>query len=247
MIGYFILGVCLLTGLLLAGKWFVNADPKAIIRAGKIFAFGLLVSIGVFMMVTGRFSSGLPLALMSLALLRRWRFPNVRFRMNGGTSRPSAGQVSEVETAWLRMQLEHDTGVMRGTVRKGPWTGMELSALTLDQLVALLSDCWADDKQSAQLLETYLDRAFGSDWREKAQGARSQAGGGGEEAGARGGASARMTREEAYEVLGVKPGASPEEIKDAYRRLMQKLHPDQGGSTYLAAKINQARDVLLGA
>src|SRR5690606_29810627 len=115
------------------------------------------------------------LALLSLALLRRWRFPNVRFRMNG-SSRPSPGKVSEVETAWLRMQLEHDSGVMRGAVRKGPWTGMELSALTLDQLVALLGDCWADDAQSAQLLETYLDRAFGPDWRDKAQGGRAEAG-----------------------------------------------------------------------
>ena len=164
--------------------------------------------------------------------------------MNGG-GRPSPGKVSEVETAWLRMQLEHDTGLMRGAIRKGPWTGMELSALTLDQLVALLGDCWADDVQSAQLLETYLDRVFGADWRDRAQGAR--AGQGGNSGRARGGGGARMSREEACEVLGVRPGASPEEIKEAYRRLMQKLHPDQGGSTYLAAKINQARDVLLDA
>ena len=242
MIGYFILGISLLAGVLLAGKWFVNADPKAIIRVGKFVAFGVLVCTGVFLMVTGRFSSGLPLAVFSLALLRRWRMPNLRFRMNGG-SRPSPGRTSDVETAWLKMSLEHDTGVMRGMVRKGPWAGVELSALSLEQLVSLLGDCWADDPQSAQLLETYLDRAFGADWRDKAQGAGAR----GEGERPRGGGSARMTKEEAYEVLGVAPGASAEEIKEAYRRLMQKLHPDQGGSTYLAAKINQARDVLLDA
>lgn len=244
MIGYFILGLCLLTGALLAGKWFINADPKAIIRAGRIMGFGLLVSMGVFLMVTGRFSTGLPLALLSLALLRRWRLPNLGSR-TGGSARPSPGQASEVETVWLRMRLEHESGAMGGVVRKGPWAGMELAALGLDQLVALLGDCWADDPPSAQLLETYLDRAVGPDWRERAQGA-----GGGPRADGRppgGSGSGRMSREEACEVLGVGSAATPEEIKEAYRRLMQKLHPDQGGSTYLAAKINQARDVLLGA
>jgi hypothetical protein len=240
MIGYFILGISLLAGVLLAGRWFVSADPKVIIRVGKFVVFGVLVSIGVFFMVTGRFASGLPLAVFSLALLRRWRMPNFRFRMNGGT-RPSPGKISEIETTWLKMSLEHDTGVMRGMVRKGPWAGIELSALSLEQLVALLGDCWADDAQSAQLLETYLDRAFGADWRDKAQGAQA----GRAEERPRGGGSARMTKEEAYDILGVKHGADPEEIKEAYRRLMQKMHPDQGGSTYLAAKINQARDLLL--
>lgn len=240
MIGYFILGVCLLAGVLLAGKWFVNADPKAIIRAGRVMGFCLLASLGVFLMVTGRFSAGLPVALFSLALLRRWRLPNLGGRIGGG-ARPSPGQASEVETTWLKMRLEHETGAMGGVVRKGPWAGMELSALGLDQLVSLLGDCWADDPQSAQLLETYLDRALGPDWRERAQ-----AGGGGRAGGPRP-AAGRMSREEACEVLGVAPAATPEEIKEAYRRLMQKMHPDQGGSTYLAAKINQARDVLLGA
>jgi hypothetical protein len=242
MIGYFILGVCLLAGALLAGRWFVNAEPKTIIRAGKIAGFGLLVCVGVFLMVTGRFSTGLPLALFSLALLRRWRLPNLRLGGIGGGQRPS-GQVSEVETAWLKMRLEHDTGTMSGVVRKGPWAGVELSALSLEKLIDLLGDCWADDPQSGQLLETYLDRVVGPDWRERAQ-ARREAGAGGRSAAS---GSARMSREEACEVLGVAPSASPDEIKDAYRRLMQKLHPDQGGSTYLAAKINQARDVLLGA
>jgi len=245
MIGYFLLGVCLLAAALLAGKWFVNADPKAIIRAAKVMGFGLLVSMGVFMMVTGRFSTGLPLAILSLALLRRWRLPNLRFP-GGGSARPSPGQASEVETVWLKMRLQHDSGAMGGVVRKGPWAGMELSALSLEQLVALLGDCWADDPQSAQLLETYLDRAIGPDWRERAQAGGSAGGSAGGARTAEAG-SGRMSREEAREVLGVGAAATPEEVKEAYRRLMQKMHPDQGGSTYLAAKINQARDVLLGA
>ena len=58
--------------------------------------------------------------------------------------------------------------------------------------------------------------------------------------------SGKMTVEEAREVLGVKPSASREEIIQAHKRMMQKVHPDRGGSDYLAAQINQAKDTLLG-
>jgi DnaJ-domain-containing protein 1 len=109
--------------------------------------------------------------------------------------------------------------------------------LNLEELLSLLEECRAGDQQSAAVLETYLERAHGSEWRERAAtAAAGQAGFGG----------GTMTREEACEVLGVKPGASKEAIKEAHHKLMNKIHPDHGGSTYIAAKINQAKDILLG-
>lgn len=59
-------------------------------------------------------------------------------------------------------------------------------------------------------------------------------------------AGSAMTQAQAYEVLGLSPGATPDEIREAHRRLMRANHPDAGGSTWIAARLNQARDILLG-
>ena len=140
------------------------------------------------------------------------------------------------------MTLVHETGEMSGEVLKGPYAGKQLAELDLTQLVAVLSACQREDPDGARLLETYLDRTVGPDWRDAADHATGNRGGG---EGRRRGPGGQMTAEEAREILGVGPGASKDDIKEAYRRLMQKLHPDQGGSTYLAAKVNQAKDLLL--
>jgi DnaJ family protein C protein 19 len=81
-------------------------------------------------------------------------------------------------------------------------------------------------------------------WSWIAQGKRPQVRPGGRAAPPRAGGP--MTRAEAYQVLGLQPGASEENIRAAHRRLMQAAHPDHGGSDWLAARINQARDILLG-
>jgi hypothetical protein len=134
------------------------------------------------------------------------------------------------------MSLDHDSGGMDGTVLQGRWKGRRLSELSVDGLLDLLAETRIGDADSAQLVEAYLDRAR-PDWRETA----------GEAAAAQAPpASAAMTREEARRILEVGPDADEATIRDAHRRLMMKLHPDLGGSSYLAAKINQAKDVLLG-
>jgi hypothetical protein len=129
------------------------------------------------------------------------------------------------------MGLEHDSGRMWGRIRRGRFAGRDLAALDLPELLDLLREVAAEDPESGPLLEAWLDRVH-PDWREEAP--RTAAGG-------------PMTREEALRVLGVAEGATEAEIRAAHRRLMRAAHPDQGGSDWLAARLNEARDRLLGA
>ena len=175
-----------------------------------------------------------PLALFGIGLL------------NGGFSfgrtQKAEGQRSKVRTAFLELELDHDSGDMDGRVLKGSFRGKSLSSLDLSSLLELRRECRAADPQSAQLIDAYLDRSH-PDWREKA----GEDEGEGAEAGPESGqTSDGMNREEALEILGLTEGANAKAIHKAHRALMKKLHPDQGGSTYLAAKINQAKDILLG-
>jgi hypothetical protein len=144
----------------------------------------------------------------------------------------AAADASTVETATLAMRLDHATGQMSGRVLRGPQAGRELAELALPDLLTLLAECRAGDPDSVPLLEAWLDRAQ-PDWRTaEAPGAAVPAGG-------------RMTRAEALAVLGLAEGADAAAIRAAHRRLMRAAHPDQGGSDWLAARINQARDLLL--
>jgi len=141
-----------------------------------------------------------------------------------------------VTTEHLEVKLDHDTGDISGRVSTGFFAGRRLEDLSPMQLAYLWQDCRFADPQSGQIIETYLDRVHPS-WREdlaRAEGEHSSGPGG------------KMTREQALEILGLEPGATEAEIRRAHRELMMKLHPDRGGSTFLAAKINEAKDVLLG-
>ena len=140
-----------------------------------------------------------------------------------------------MRSAFIEMELEHDTGAMRGTILAGPHEGKSLDALDVPTLTGLLTQI---DEESRALLMAYLDRREPR-WRDDVQGDAQT----GEVPPSR--SSGKMTEEEAYQILGLKPGASAEDIGRAHRTLMKKLHPDQGGSTYLAARVNEAKDVLL--
>ena len=231
-------GLAILGGFLLLVYLFANADPARLARNLKwagIAVAAVAVTALVLLPPAREFAALLfPLA-MSMPLLSRLRRIVDRYRA------PAGGQTSTVTTAFLRMSLDHDTGSMGGAVLRGQFAGLRVEELGVGDLLALLRECRAEDEEGARLLEAYLDRLH-PDWRDELSGGRASGGTGG---GGTHSAGADVSVEEAYAILGVKPGATPEQIKEAHRRLMVKLHPDHGGSDYLATKINRARDVLL--
>lgn len=152
----------------------------------------------------------------------------------GQGGRPASGTTSRIVTDHLEMELDHTTGQMRGRVIKGVFAGRPIERLAPAELALLWRDCRFADPRSAQLIEAWLDRSHPS-WREDMARAEASPGAGG-----------IMTRDEALEILGLKPGANDEAIRKAHRELMKRMHPDAGGSDYLASKINEAKDVLLG-
>jgi hypothetical protein len=225
-------GVVVLALLLYALNAFTHVNPhKAAIMLKTGGGVGALALAGVFG-ARGRFDIAVGFGLFGLSLLGwlPWSIPGFTDRI-----RKSTGQVSRVRSAFLEMELDHDTGAMRGRILAGRHEGSALDTLDVPTLTGFLTDI---DEESRALLMAYLDRRQPS-WREHAQ---ADATAGSDPAAWR---SGKMTEEEAYQILGVKPGASAEEIGRAHRALMKKLHPDQGGSTYLAARVNEAKDVLL--
>jgi hypothetical protein len=134
------------------------------------------------------------------------------------------------------MTLDHDSGRIDGTIISGPLTGQPLQQLTLQQLLECRQQWQQQDQESARLLESFLDQ-FQPQWRDQVDGDSQQqtppAG------------NTSMSIDEAMAILGLDPPASRDDITRAHRHLIARLHPDRGGSTYLAARINQARDLLL--
>ena len=205
---------------------------RALLIGGGIFLFLALIT-GKLHPLFAALAALVPLAYRAVGLYQT--FSTIRSftsRMKAGASPgPTPGQTSEVETEFLRMRLDHDTGEMDGTVLQGRHEGRTLRRLGLPELLELLDEC-RGDRQSMAVLQAYLDRVH-EDWRSHRRAPPS-------------GSSDGMSEEEARAVLGVGPDATREEIVQAHRRLMQRLHPDRGGSDYLAAKLNAAKDLLLG-
>ncbi|MFM2042874.1 MAG: hypothetical protein RLY86_1450 [Pseudomonadota bacterium] len=239
---WFILGAALLVVTALLVQGFMATDPKVLARWLRRLGIALaLVVVGVLVW-RGLLGPLLFLLPLLIPLAMRWRSLWNRAKAMAG---PTPGQTSNVETAALRMWLDHDTGAMDGEVLLGPETGKHLSDLPLDRLLELLVDLPAADPQARPLLEAYLDRTW-PDWRGPAGAADGAGEGGGESTGTGPRTGGAMTREEALEILGLTAEAGEEEIRQAHRRLMLRNHPDQGGSTYIAAQLNQAKDILLG-
>lgn len=226
-----LLGLAVLLILLWSVKTLARADPKGLVRGARLAGGVAALGGAAFLVARGQVSIGIPLGLTGLGLLGWLPFGPASF---GQRANKTGGQVSRVRSAFLEMELDHDTGAMNGRLLAGRLAGASLDALDLPTLVALLGEI---DEESRLLLAAYLDRRSPR-WREDAQSGAAAGEGGPTRSG-------KMTEEEAYQILGLQPGASAEEIGRAHRVLMKKLHPDQGGSTYLAARVNQAKDILL--
>ncbi len=228
----FLFGVIVLILLLWAVNAFSKADPKQAARLLRFMGGGAALIFAVFLLIRGEIGPAVTVGAVGLGLLGWITLWPASF---GGRTQKTPGQVSRVRTAFLEMELDHDSGALRGQVLAGRHQGAALDDLDVPTLIALLREI---DEDSLPLLAAYLDRRQPR-WREEAPDDTASANGN------RASRGAKMTAEEAYQILGIQPGATAQEIARAHRSLMKKLHPDQGGSTYLAARINEAKDVLI--
>jgi hypothetical protein len=227
-----LLGIVVLVLVLVAMNAFTKANPQTLApimkTAGGLGALG----IAGLLAVRGQVGLAVPLGVAGLGLLGWLPFgPAGIFQR----TQKSSGQVSRVRSAFIEMELDHDSGAMRGRILAGQYEGVDLDTLDVPTLTGFLSQI---DQESQALLMAYLDRRQPT-WRDNVQDDTAP---GPDRPSWSGG---KMTEEEAYQILGLHPGASAEDIGRAHRTLMKKLHPDQGGSTYLAARVNEAKDVLL--
>jgi hypothetical protein len=237
-----LVGALALILLLILLHGFTRADPRALAKTVCYTGALALVVAAAFFLVRGIVPAAMVLGSMAYGVFtggRIWPggWPHWHFPSTGGGPRPNSGQTTRVSTDWIAMELDHDTGAMRGQVLKGKHSGKALDSLSDEEALALYREVGGADPETSRLLEVYLDRRLAADWRSKSAN--------GESSSKKSRADSGMTRKEAYRVLGLKTDASEDEIRAAHRKLMLNIHPDRGGSDYLAAKINEAKDVLL--
>lgn len=220
--------------ILLLVLWVLNViskvDPKIGARVLKLGGGLLALGFAVFLGLRGEIGIAIPLGAAGLGLLGWLPFGPAGF---SARTQKSSGKTSRVRSAYIEMELDHDSGDMRGRIVAGRHQGAELERLDVKTLAGMLNEI---DEESRALLAAYLDRRDPR-WGEYAQGDAAT--------GRPAASSGKMSEQEAYQILGLEPGASANEISHAHRTLMKKLHPDQGGSTYLAARINEAKEVLV--
>ncbi|HEY2873510.1 MAG TPA: molecular chaperone DnaJ [Reyranella sp.] len=231
-----LLALALLAALGFGIFWFLRANPSTVARRVRPMLVLLgMIGLGGVLILGVRFLPEVLPELFGIAgvivtgLLARW----LRQRPSGGFSQPGQGQRTEVRTAFLEAWIDHATGDVGGRVLSGRFMGRTLDSLPEDDLRALHAEC-AGDADSARVLESYLDRRLGADWR-KAESPPPR------------GPRVDMTRQEALATLGLQEGATENEVRAAHRRLILRMHPDAGGSAELAARINRAKDILLGS
>jgi hypothetical protein len=233
--GWLIGGVGLLGIAVLVLNSLANASVAQVKQGALWLLAGLLLGVVLVLLLTERLGQAAGMMVPLLPILvpagRRW-WARRRFQAPAGqgtTGQEAGGEnISTVRTAMLAMRLDHATGLLSGRVLAGRFAGRELGEMARAEWLDLLAECRADDPESVPLLENWLDLAQ-PDWRPDGADA--------------GGA---MDRAGALALLGLAEGASEADIRAAHRLLMRDAHPDHGGDAAQAARLNQARDLLLG-
>lgn len=236
-----------LAAVALARLWYKTLPVSQRTQARKrLWLYGGLGLLGL-LLITGRLhplfaglAALIPVVRRLMGLAQVANTFNAFRRRATASRKPAPGRTSDVETRFLRMSLDHDSGDLDGVVLEGPLAGRRLSELKLEQLLDLLASCRTEDPKSAAVLEAYLERTHADAWRE-----RDDPGASGWAAG--GGGALGMSLAEARQILEVEADATRSDIIEAHRGLIQKMHPDRGGSTFLAAKINRAKETLLAS
>ena len=213
------------------------SQQKLLIKIAIFLATGILI----LLVITGRIHILAALGAGLLVLLRRLplllnALPLLQ-KLFGQKPVNTQGDKSTLETSLLNMTLDHDSGEIDGTVMAGKYTGRQLSRMDIQALTELHQMAVARHPDAVEVLETYFERVYGEQWYEQfGTGPHNSAS-----------ASDGLSSGQALDILGLQAGASEAEIISAHRKMMQKFHPDRGGSNYLAAKVNEAKDVLLSA
>jgi len=231
-------GVVLLGLILLFARWYVDAEPKDVLKVLKVFGILFVLVIVGLVLASGRIGMLWLVLLGLLPWIGRFRALS---RQADNLRGPVTGQRVDRRTDFVVIYLNPETGDMDGRVLQGPQRGKLLSELSIDALVTLYEAASLEDAESASILEAYLDRMHDKSWRRKSRSANA--------------AETMentpellekmMSRSEAYTTLGLQPGASKNEIENAFTKLIQTGHPDETIAQDIATRAARAKSTLL--
>lgn len=212
----------------------VSGNIAQLVRSLRWILGGGAIALAAILGLSGRVGVASMLGLAGGAILSRGRLGPIDFN----AMEPAEGATSKVRSHYFEMVLDHDNGDIAGRILAGQFRGQDLWDFGQEETGQILAEV-SHDADSLSLLEAWLDaNRYG--WREYFEGTT------GEQSTHEGPTTSRkLDEQQARDILGVGPDATDEEIKAAYHRLLKAVHPDQGGSNYLAARINEAKDFLL--
>jgi len=223
------LALLVLMGVMWFMSWYGKANSA---QRNKSIKTGLLYIVAgalLLLVVTGRIPIIFAAISAAVPILHRL----LAYRGLIGTVGRFAGQKfgpTRFTTQWLVVEYDMATRTLDASITKGQFEGKKLSQLSESELSSLLEEL-KDDFQSRAAVNAFVMARNGGRYEQNKQPPPNVNG--------------KMTLSQAYEILDISPDATDDEVKQAHKRLMQKLHPDRGGSSYLAAQINSAKDTLL--